>query len=403
MKILYLCPRFPTSRTRGDAVRIYQQLEALKDHEVTFVSFDDGEVKPEHINNLKKFCKEVYLAPLPKERRGVVTSTLSLNQIKLGIKFLFSSLPLQVNFYLHESMVKLLQELNRKEKFDVLWVCLERMAEYAKYVDAKVKVLDYIDSLSLNVFRRMKTEKNILWKIYCFIDYPRLSTYEKKQAEVFDELISISSIDKKHIGSRKITVIPTAINFAEFNDPKYENITGEKGRIIFLGRMDYAPNISAVLWFAKKIFPLIKKEVDYAKFYIVGANPPDKVKNLANNRDIFVAGFVKDRVAELYKSEVAVAPLRISSGIQMKVLEALAAKLPVVCTPQVAEPIRLSEKEGVFVGDTEEEIAKKIVYLLKNKVKFSNRKLRENFSKEAVLKKYYDLLKQIEKEVKHGE
>jgi glycosyltransferase involved in cell wall biosynthesis len=123
--------------------------------------------------------------------------------------------------------------------------------------------------------------------------------------------------------------------------------------LVFTGAMDYWPNIDAVTWFAKKVFPGLKKRNPDLRFYIVGSNPADEVERLGNS-DIIVTGRVTDVRPYLKHAIAAVAPMRIARGIQNKVLEAMAMAKPVVVTGQALEGIQAVHGEEVLLGNDEQ-------------------------------------------------
>ncbi len=116
----------------------------------------------------------------------------------------------------------------------------------------------------------------------------------------------------------------------EFFAPRPEQ--PEYGRILFTGAMDYFPNEEGVTWFAKEVFPELRKKFPLVRFIIAGSNPSPKVKALARIEGVTVTGFVNDMRLEQAQAHIVVVPLRIARGMQNKVLEAMACgKAVVVC------------------------------------------------------------------------
>jgi glycosyltransferase involved in cell wall biosynthesis len=131
--------------------------------------------------------------------------------------------------------------------------------------------------------------------------------------------------------------------------------------------MDYFPNIDAVRYFCKDVFPLIRNALPDAEFHIVGRNPARAVRELARQPGVIVAGAVPDVRPFLMQAAIAVAPFRIARGIQNKVLEALAMGLPVVGTCQAFQGIKATTENGICVANEPEKFAKAAVALLKEK------------------------------------
>ena len=129
--------------------------------------------------------------------------------------------------------------------------------------------------------------------------------------------------------------------------------------IVFIGQMDYQPNVDAVAWFAAEVLPRLPG----ATFAIVGRNPTDTVRRLASER-VIVTGDVPDVRTWLAAADVVVAPLRIARGIQNKVLEAMATGRPVIASPAAFEGIEAGPGRDLLVADGAEAQAAAIASLL---------------------------------------
>jgi len=136
--------------------------------------------------------------------------------------------------------------------------------------------------------------------------------------------------------------------------------------VIFLGRMDYYPNVAGTLKFVEKVWPLVRRRVPDAQFRIVGSNPLPKIRALEKMGGISVTGYVPDVRPHVEDAAVAIAPLSIARGTQNKVLECMAMGIPVVASPQVAKGVQASPGRDLLVGATSDEFAEHIVALLEN-------------------------------------
>jgi glycosyltransferase involved in cell wall biosynthesis len=107
--------------------------------------------------------------------------------------------------------------------------------------------------------------------------------------------------------------------------------------VVFCGVMNYAPNAEGAVWLARDVWPLVRRRVGDARLAIVGSQPTAVVRRLAEtDPSVEVTGAVSDVRPYLWKAAVATAPLHVARGVQFKVLEAVAARLPAVVTPEVA-------------------------------------------------------------------
>jgi sugar transferase (PEP-CTERM/EpsH1 system associated) len=133
---------------------------------------------------------------------------------------------------------------------------------------------------------------------------------------------------------------------------------------VFLGQMDYPPNIEAVIFAATQVWPRVRKRIPDAVFRIVGRNPVREVKELARLEGVEVTGTVPDLRAHLEAASLSLVPLRIARGIQNKVLESLAFGVPVVTTQAVLGTLHPDAKEAIRTGESAEELAEHVLALL---------------------------------------
>jgi glycosyltransferase involved in cell wall biosynthesis len=135
--------------------------------------------------------------------------------------------------------------------------------------------------------------------------------------------------------------------------------------VVFCGVLNYAPNRDGILWFVQQVWPIVRASRTDAKLLIVGANPPPEILALGQqDASIEVAGSVPEVQPYLWRSSVAIAPLQVARGIQNKVLEALAAGLPTVVTPEVAGGLPDEAQSGCLVARDQTEFAGAVLRLL---------------------------------------
>lgn len=202
---------------------------------------------------------------------------------------------------------------------------------------------------------------------YSYLQAYRLRQFEAQALNFFDRAIAVSSEDKaalekiKAVGA-KISVIPNGIDLSEFS--LNFDVPEEVDSLVFTGTMDFRPNIDAVTWFVREIWPLIKLQKPQAKFTIVGRRPSAAVQALAQTPGVIVTGSVPDARPYVWSSAVYVVPMRIGGGVRFKVLEALAMGKAVVTTPMGVDGIALTPGHDAEVATLPQQFAQAVVQLL---------------------------------------
>ena len=133
---------------------------------------------------------------------------------------------------------------------------------------------------------------------------------------------------------------------------------------IFTGVMDYRPNVDAVIWFTKHVWPRVIRSHPESRFIIAGMNPAPAIMALAKGKGIEITGFVDDILPYYHQSDFFVAPLRIARGVQNKILQAFSCGLPVISTSMGAEGIEYIEGKHILIADTPDDFFNRIEMLV---------------------------------------
>jgi len=325
MKLLVLLPRVPYPLEKGDKLRAFYQIKELsKYHDIYLIALQDTPLHDEALEKIKSYCKEVYLFKLSWFSKcwGITRA-------------FFKGLPMQCGYFYSSKAKRKIEKLINKIHPDHIYCFMIRMAEYVKH-HKHHKTLDYQDVLSIGMKRR--SEKAPFWKKPIFLyEYQALKRYEKNIFHHFTNKIIITNIDRDlihHPHRQYIQVIPNGIDFERFAHIKKEKVHD----LIFAGNMSYPPNIDAALFLVKSIFPKLLAKFPDLKLCICGANPAPTIKALASE-NITVTGWV-DEMAEYYaQSKIFIAPMHLGTGLQNKLLEAMAMKLPCVTSPLAGKPL----------------------------------------------------------------
>ena len=350
MKIFVLLPRFPYPLEKGDKLRAFHQVKHLaKDHEIHLCALNDVKLKDEHIKALEPFCKSIHIVNLTKP-------IIAVNILKAFLK----NLPLQVGYFYNKKAAKKINGIINEIKPDHIYCQLVRVAEYVKSNPTN-KTLDYQDVFSKGVARRVETAPFYLKPVFQ-LEYRRLLKYERKVFDYFDNKTIISEPDKKlipHPDKEKIKVVINGVDtdfFKPINTPKeYE--------LVFIGNMGYPPNVNAAEYLAKKILPLVHQKMPDVRLTIAGASPHPSLQSLVNEK-ITVTGWVED-IRECYaKAKIFIAPMQIGTGLQNKLLEAMAMNIPCITSELANKALNAKHGENILVGNTVEDYASCIFQLL---------------------------------------
>ncbi len=153
-----------------------------------------------------------------------------------------------------------------------------------------------------------------------------------------------------------VRVVPNGVDSARFAHLNPDSLTGARKRsLLFVGSMDYHANIDGVNWFARQIWPAIRAEFPDLLFDIVGRDPAPAIRELASE-SIRVAGTVNDLLPYYGEAFAVIVPLRVGGGTRLKILEAMAAGVPVISTSLGAEGIALKDGHEILLADAAEQI-----------------------------------------------
>lgn len=352
MRILFLTPRLPYPPVKGDKSIPFHRIKYLSQrHEIILLSFIESEEKLRYLPHLDTYCSRVETVLLPPYR--------SYLNVLRGI---LSDIPLQVSYYSSAIMRERLEVILSQEEFDLVHAVLLRSAKYLMGNRSLPKVVDLIDALSLNMERRYQAERGVK-RVLFKEEWRRVRKFEREVCRNFDKAVVVSHVDRKAIGEENVQVVPLGVDSAVFKPPSKKP---EPNVVIFTGNLGYFPNIEAVSYFAEDILPLVAQRIPEVRFLVVGANPSPQITRLDKHPNILVTGTVDSVADHLRKASVAVCPMKSGSGMQFKLLEAMACGVPVVATSVALEGIEVAPGEHVLLADSDEAFAAHVVTLLKD-------------------------------------
>lgn len=376
MRILFVTPYVP-SLIRVRPFNFIKQLS--RRHSVTLVSLTQGdEVEGAALDELQNHCENVLAFPLSRTR-----------SVASCCRRFLSSMPLQAAYTCASDISSLVSELARVRPFDLLHVEHIRGAHLADGVTHIPRVFDSVDCITRLLKLRLAHQKGPIQRALHYEELLKMRAYEPRVAATFDRVIVTSRHDKKALETLQrrlgawpddrsdagVTARPT--EFGDESDGETPNqwdrftvvqngvdceyfrpmpVDSDLRTVVFSGRMSYYPNVVAVQRFYNEVFPRIRARRPDVRYKIVGSDPPDSVRKLAEDKSVEVTGYAPDLRPHLASASVVVCPLTVGVGIQNKVLEAMAMGKPVVASSVACKgiPDAVSGKHLVRVDDPEE-------------------------------------------------
>jgi sugar transferase (PEP-CTERM/EpsH1 system associated) len=363
IRTLFFAPRECRPTNTGGKLRNFHLCRELsKEAEVTYLSFADagGHISHEPIGETKQ------IITVPKSGKY---SPLKLARGLLG------KTPFTVLNYTTDEMKQRLAQLLREESFDIVQIESLILMEYLPIIQAAnprpIIISDWHNVDSEVLERYADHAPDPARKMYARATARRLIALEKQAMTLFDAHLTVSDRDREHL----LKLRPDATVFTIDNGTDISSFTLESGtfppqqnRIIFVGSMDYHANIDAAQFFAHEVWPQIYSDYPDWKFTIVGRDPAASVRELAALPGIEVTGTVDD-VRPYYRDALAsVVPLRVGGGSRLKILEAMAARVPVVSTSLGAEGLEIMDGENILIHDNPADLVGALVKVAHDKM-----------------------------------
>jgi len=352
MKLFVLLSRIPYPLEKGDKLRAFHQVKELsKNNEIILCALNPiSKVdKQEAFRKLQPYCRSINFIDLSWQSK--------LWNMMLSF---FKGLPIQSGYFYSKRANKKVQALIDEYKPDHIYCQLVRTAEYVKNLPIK-KTIDYQDVFSYGMKRRYE-RASFFAKPLFKMEYQRLVNYENSVFETFDNKTIISYPDRDlmdHPHKQEIHIIPNGVDHDFFSPMERE----KEYDLVFAGNMAYPPNVDAAVFLVKEIMPLVWKKNSKVNIILAGASPDKKVLALKSKR-VKVSGWLDD-IRDAYSSaRVFIAPMRIGTGLQNKLLEAMSMQIPSITTKLANDALKAEDGKEVLIGNTAEELAEKINILL---------------------------------------
>ncbi len=353
-KVLILSSKSPYPVHDGAAIRTFQSICLLSEmgFKVDVLYLSENNNLEEVKEGIGSYCENIY--------NFVITKKQSYLKVLFGL--MLNVLPLQVNYFYSRTVRSWIRK--NACKYDMIYCNNIRTAIYARGLKIE-KVIDYVDAYSMN-YQQARDKLKGLWHWIYTIDYSRCNAFEQKILHEFDKRLIISDVDKEYILSQAKEAAPISVveNFTPIVDSKRVAYNDASYNLLFVGAMNYEPNVTAVSYFCKWVLPTLIERYPQIKFYIVGKTPNPEVKALANDH-VIVTGYVNDVWDYLKEATIVVTPMQSGSGLQNKILQAMAVGACVVTTPKGYEGLVTDEGQP-YIAKNSKDMIQTISYLLDN-------------------------------------
>ncbi len=280
MKILFLTGQFPFPPDSGWNIRVFNFIRFLsKRHEITLLSFYTEKDNPTSFSVFSRYCSEIF----------TVKRSSSYNPLSL-LKGLLTSIPFSIWNYKSRKMEKKAKELFSSKEFDVIQAEDIHMSQYLPWDCSGLKILDMHNVESEYLERFSEIEKNVFKKYYASLTAGKLKKYEISNSKKFDLCLTVSEKDLKTFQlfaqPRSLEVIPNGVDLNYFSTKEVKTDP--------LGKLDYRPNMDALIYFMNRILPLIQKNIPEVKFLVVGKDMPKNLTSLLKSKNVILKGYVED-------------------------------------------------------------------------------------------------------------
>ncbi len=370
MRVLFLTPQLPYPPHQGTALRNWGLISHLAArHEIWLLSFDE---RPEDARGelpapLRQACRSVAIAPAPARAPGARLRTL-----------VTSTLPDMAWRLWSPTFKRMLHAHLCSHHFDVVQFEGIELARYmidaARLPHSARFVFDAHNAEYVLQQRTFQADARNLRRWhgagYSFVQWQRLRAFERRALRVADAVLCVSPEDATALQrlepSVRPAVISNGIDVAHYANFDFPAPASRAPTLVFTGKMDFRPNVDAVLWFARRVWPAVKQAHPGARWLIVGQKPSPRLAPLRADPDIALTGQVDDVRFYIAQADVYIAPLLAGGGTRFKLLEAMAMRRAIVSTSLGCEGFPVTSGREMIVADRPEEFAGAVAELLRS-------------------------------------
>ncbi len=382
-RALVVIPRMPFPLNSGGKIAIYDAIKLLsKKYSLTLIIIDDQKTNIKYLDEMRQFSDSLHF--FSKNRVWFFINAI------LG---LIKGKPLQVGYFYFSEVQELVNRLSLTSDF--FFAFMIRTTSYGLSLPTK-KIHYAIDSMYLNYKKSEEKTSSFLWKCIYKIELPLLYKAELEQIEKFDLTTFVNQEEATFWKSKgQVETLPHGVSntilFYNERSDRYSNV------VAFMGKMDYQPNIDAVIWFCKNVAGLLNNDIE---FWIIGGYASSHLLNIVSQyKNVKVLGFIDDPYLILRSCICTVAPMQSGGGLQTKILMAMAVESVVVSTSLPIAAIEGAKNgENIIVEDDAIQFANIINDIYYNPLKYRNIKreaknvIKSTYSLEVIESKLFTFI-----------
>ena len=365
MHILWVKTELLHPIDKGGRIRTYQMLRALKRaHHVTYLTLDNGAAAPDAPERALEYCHDLIRIPFREARRR---SPRFWSELLLNVA---SRLPYAVEKYGSPAMRREVERVVTTNDVDVLVCDFLFPSQNVPSLPGPRTVLFQHNVEAMIWQRHAEVQRSRLASAYFREQWRRMWRFERDECRRFDQVIAVSAADaetlEREYGLQGVGAVPTGVD-TEFFTPTAPVPPGSQ-ELVFTGAMDWMPNEDGIRWFVSEVLPLVQQRLPGASLTVVGRNPPESIRALAErDQRVRVTGTVPDVRPYLERAAAVVVPLRVGGGTRLKIYEALAMERPMVSTTIGAEGLPLEDGTHLSIEDDAPAFAAAVVALLQDR------------------------------------
>ena len=368
MKLLFLTPQLPYPPRQGTTLRNYSLIRYLAAghtvHLFSLLAPGEGLAPDSPLHHL---CPRIELSPQPQRSlRQRAFDTLTSLQPDMALRLATPEAQNQI------------QAMLAAERYDIVQAEGIEMAGYvlrALHSDRPRQFRFVFDDHNAEYLLQRRAAlvdltrpRRWLAALYSLAQWAKLRRYERAICLQADAVVAVSQPDRQALcrlaPGIDPAVVPNGIDLAAYGP--YPQATHQPPHLVFTGKMDYRPNVDAVLWFGQAVLPLVRVQIPDVRFQIVGMNPHPRLAALHADPAVTITGAVDDPRPYIRGAAVYVVPMRVGGGTRFKVLEAMACGKAIVSTALGVEGIPVQDGRELLIADEPAAFAAAVVELLRD-------------------------------------